>query len=285
MPGPASVADQWRAAHGDGRPFACSGPWGAVRGSVFASRRVGGLFPRPASAAGDGPVALVAPRWPGLEDEAAASGVDDALALGLLHAGIRVARVERIDLAPLDGVSAWIDAIVDCFHAVRGGSAGSGLAGSWLSGTACAVAASRIEGIGFLACAGAPSAEVMTRRTPEDEDDPKWSTSATLRLADGLAERAPLEAVTAGGRPALFVQGAADGALPAAHLDAWRAALAASGRPCDAVEVAFADAFFRTLDADGRIEPGDGGGLRLLAAAVTEWVARSVTRAGARRAR
>lgn len=285
MPDSASSADEWRAAQGEGRAFACSGSWGSARGTVFRPRRAGGLLPRAASGASDGAVALVAPRWPGLEDEEAAAAADDALALGLLRAGVRVARVERVELADAGGVSAWVESIADALQAVRAGASECGLAGSWLSGTACAAAAARVEGLGFLVCAGAPSAEVMTRRTPEDEDDPKWTTSPALRLADGLAELAPLEAVTLHGRPALFVQGAADDLLPAAHLEAWRAALAASGRACDAVEVAFADAWFRTVDADGRPTPGDGSALRLLAAAVSEWVPRSVNRTAARRTR
>lgn len=283
MPGAPSLADQWRAAAAAGRPFALAGGWGSAQGTVVQPRGRGGVFPRGAAAAA-GPVALLAPRWPGLEDEAQADAVDDALAGGLLRGGIRVARLHAVDFAPGASVASWIDAIVDALEPACAGASAVGLAGSWLAGTACAVASARRGDLGFLVCAGAPSAEVMSRRTPEDEDDPKWTSSASLRLADSLSELAPLEAVTSGGRPALFVQGSVDDGLAAAHLEAWRASLAASGRACDAVEVAFADRFFRTIDADGRPLPGNDAGLRLLADTVAVWASGAVTRAAARRA-
>ena len=60
---------------------------------------------------------------------------------------------------------------------------------------------------------------------------------ATYTLASNrLAELAPLEAVTVFPRPTLFVQGAVDSLLPAAHKEAWRAALAATGRTADGIE-------------------------------------------------
>jgi hypothetical protein len=69
-----------------------------------------------------------------------------------------------------------------------------------------------------------------------------------------------------------------------AHLEAWRAALSATGRPADALEVAFADAFFRPVGADGSPADDDDRGLEVLAGAVGAWVSRAVSR-GARRGR
>jgi hypothetical protein len=120
----------------------------------------------------------------------------------------------------------------------------------------------------------------MSRRTPENEDDPMWETSATLRLADRLAELAPLEAVTVFARPTLFVQGAVDALLPAAHMEAWRAALAATGRTADGIEVALADGYFRMVSAEGDTAPEDDSGLALLTHAVAAWTARTISRAG-----
>ena len=142
------------------------------------------------------PVVLIAPQWPGLEFDAEVALVDDALAMGLLDGGARVARLRALEFAGEPDVPGWLDAIADALHSVSGDAPAVGLAGSWLAGTACALVAARREDLALLACAAVPSAEVMSRRTPENEDDPKWTASPALRLADRLAEFSPLEAVT-----------------------------------------------------------------------------------------
>jgi hypothetical protein len=82
------------------------------------------------------------------------------------------------------------------------------------------------------------------------------------------------------------LQGAVDELLTAAHFEAWRAAIAATGRSADGVEIGFTDAFFRCVDAGGAIDVHGEEGRSLLADAVASWVARTVTpAAGARRAR
>jgi hypothetical protein len=148
------------------------------------------------------------------------------------------------------------------------------------------LAAARHEELLLLVCVGAPSAEIMSRRTPENEDDSMWTSSATLQLIEQLADLAPLEAVGVFARPSFFVQGAVDELLTAAHFEAWRAAITATGRSADGVEIGFTDAFFRCVDAGGAIDVHGEEGRSLLAEAVASWVARTVTpAAGARRAR
>lgn len=273
----AAITSEWARAAQHARAFSVAGGWGQASGIVAmpAERRswLGG------SRAPTAPrtVALVAPAWPGLEDADRAALVDDALCVGLVRAGVAAARIESLELAGGSDPAAWIDAIVDMLQSAAHG-APPGLAGSWLAGTACAVASSRLAELQFLLLACTPSAEVMGRRTPENEDDPRWTTSPTLRLADRLSELSPLEAVTVQARPVLFAQGAVDGALPAAHLEAWRAALSATGRPADAVEVAFADAFFRPVAADGSVPEDDDRALEVLAAAAAAWCSRALSR-------
>jgi hypothetical protein len=140
------------------------------------------------------------------------------------------------------------------------------------------------DDLAFVVLAGAPVPEVMSRRTSENEDDPAWSESPALRLVDGLAALAPLEALTVETRPVLVLQGAADATFGAAHLEGWRAALLATGRAADAAEVAFVDGFFRPALRD---EPALAreSGLALLRDAVAAWAARAVSAAPARPAR
>lgn len=275
-----AVRAEWDRAVEAGRRFSVAGAWGSASGVVATAPVRRRLLPGRRGAGAPATVALVAPAFPGLEDAAPAVALDDALAAGLLRSGCGVARVLALDHAQPGDVEAWIDAIVDISVAATGSSRPA-LAGSWMSGAACALAASRREGVAFVALASAPSAEVMARRTPENEDDPAWNESRTLRLADALAAMAPLEAVCMDDRPVLVAGGAADAVLPVAHLEAWRAALEANHRPVTALEVAFHDAFMRPA---GAAAEDDGTGLELLAHAVGRWARRAVSRAPARRA-
>jgi hypothetical protein len=59
------------------------------------------------------------------------------------------------------------------------------------------------------------------------------------------------------------------------------AALAATGRTADGIEVALADGYFRIVSADGDVAPEDDSGLALLTDAVAGWTARTISRAGA----
>lgn len=275
-----AVRAEWDGAVDGGRRFSVAGSWGTASGVVASAPVRHGFRLGRRSDQAPGTVALVAPAFPGLEDAAPAVGLDDALAAGLLRAGCGVARVLALDHAQPGDVEAWIDAIVDISVAATG-SARPALAGSWMAGPACALAASRREGLAFVVLASAPSAEVMARRTPENEDDPAWTESRTLRLADALAAMAPLEAVCMDERPVLVVGGAADGVLPVTHLEAWRAALEANQRPVQAIEVAFHDAFMRPV---GPGDGDDGTGLGLMAHTVEQWARRALSRAPARRA-
>jgi hypothetical protein len=271
---------EWMAAESAGRTFTVAGGWGAATGVVASPPERAGWFARGRGDSARAPVVLLAPQWPGLEDALELALADDALAVGLLRGGARVARLRSVEFAGAPDPGMWIDAILDALQSAAGGEGAAGLAGTGLAGTACALASSRREDLAMLVCAAAPSAEVMSRRTPENEDDPMWETSATLRLADRLAELAPLEAVTVFPRPTLFVQGAVDALLPAAHMEAWRAALAATGRTADGIEVALADGYFRMVSAEGDTAPEDDSGLALLTDAVAAWTARTISRAG-----
>ena len=272
---------EWMSAESAGHTFTVAGGWGTASGVVVSPPQRGGLLARGRGDSARAPVVLLAPQWPGLEDALELALADDALAVGLLRGGARVARLRSVEFAGAPDPGMWIDAILDALQSAAGGTGAAGLAGTGLAGTACALASSRREDLALLVCAAAPSAEVMSRRTPENEDDPMWETSATLRLADRLAELAPLEAVSIFARPTLFVQGAVDTLLPAAHMEAWRAALMATGRPGDGIEVALADGYFRMMSAEGDISPADDTGLALLSDAVAGWTARVISRAGA----
>ena len=210
---------EWMAAESAGRTFTVAGGWGTASGVVVSPPERGGWFARGRGDSARAPVVLLAPQWPGLEDALEFALADDALAVGLLRGGARVARLRSVEFAGAPDPGMWIDSILDALQSAAGGEGAAGLAGTGLAGTACALASSRREDLVLLVCAAAPSAEVMSRRTPENEDDPMWETSATLRLADRLAELAPLEAVTVFARPTLFVQGAVDALLPAAHME------------------------------------------------------------------
>ena len=273
----AAITSEWARATQDARPFSVAGGWGQASGIVAMPPERRSWLGGSRGPAVPRTVALVAPAWPGLEDADRASLVDDALCVGLVRAGAAAARIESLELAGDPEAAGWIDSIVDSLQAAAHG-APTALAGSWLAGTACAVASSRLADLQFLLLACTPSAEVMSRRTPENEDDPRWSASPTLRLADRLAEMSPLEAVTVQSRPVLLAQGAVDGALPAAHLEAWRAALSATGRPADAIEVAFADAFFRPVSVAGIHVGDDDRALEVLAEAAATWCPRVISR-------
>jgi hypothetical protein len=283
----ARILDEWVEAARSGVSFEGSGEWGELSGVLVyaAPPQRGGLFRRaPAPAAPT--VALIAPQAPGLEQAEEAAHVEDALAAGLLRAGVHVARARTLRLATPAEIDplAWVDAIVQAQHAATSLVAGArpALAGAWLAGAACALAVARREELAFVVLAGAPAAEVMSRRTAENEDDPAWEASPTLRLVDALAALQPLQAITMQPRPVLLVQGSCDESLPAAHLESWRAALAAAGRPAEGVEVAFADSFFRMLDDAGAPDLESDEGQALLADAVAEWTARTISAAAAR---
>lgn len=285
MPARTAITDEWVSACDGARPFMVAAGWGTASGIVVTPAERRGILGRVRRPAVPRPVALVAPQWPGLEDADRVARVDDAVSVGLLRGGVSVARVTALEWAAAPDPGAWVDAVSECLQAAAAGTSQPALAGSWLAGCACALASPRHEDLAFLVLAGAPSAEVMSRRTPENEDDPVWETSATLRLADALAALAPLEAVTVGGRPTLVAQGAVDALLGAANLEAWRAALAATGRPSDGIEVGFADAFFRSCDERGEAILDDDAALGLLSEAIAAWVQRAVSRGPARRAR
>lgn len=137
-----------------------------------------------------------------------------------------------------------------------------------------AVAGAEREDMTCMVLVSAPVPEVMCRRTPENEDDPVWQTSAALRLADTLSAIAPLEMITQGRRPVLLVHGAVDDELPVTHLEAWRSALAFTGKPVETIEIAFADALFQPIDADGHVDAEDPWALDLLADVISRWTGR-----------
>lgn len=289
MPQRRTSMQSWTEAAAGARAFAAEGAWGRLEGIVAAPRAASrGLFGR-ARASEDPAVALVLPQAPGIEQADACAAVDDALALGLLAGGAHVARVtllalvEAADRDPL----AWIDACADALHAASGvvPRARPAVGATWLAGGAAAVLASRRDDLAFIVLAGAPVPEVMSRRTSENEDDPMWTESPSLRLVDGLSALAPLESITVEARPLLVVQGAADATFGAAHLEGWRAALLATGRAADAVEIAFADGFFRSVDAGGEVDPADEQGLELLQRLSGEWTQRALSAAVPRHAR
>ncbi len=288
MPVPRSVVDEWIRAAQDARTFTAAGDWGEVEGVIAmapatAAAKVFGRVP----AAGVPTVALIAPPPPGLEQSEEATHAEDALASGLLRAGVHVGRARHWRLAqPADlDPQAWIDAVAQTLEAAVAAvpQAQPALAGAWLSGAACALVAARRDDLAFLVLAAAPVPEVMSRRTSENEDDPAWSESPTLRLVDALSPLSPLQAITAQARPVLLVQGACDESLPVAHMEAWRAALAATGRGADGIEIAFADGFFRMVAPSGAVDRSGDEGHALLAASVAEWTRRTLTAAGAAR--
>jgi hypothetical protein len=227
----------------------------------------------------------VVPQAPGIEQADECDAVDDALSLALLDAGVHVARVRSLALvqaADHDPLG-WVDACADALQVASGVAerARPALAASWLAGGAAALVASRRDDLAFVVLAGAPVPEVMSRRTPENEDDPAWDESPALRLVDGLAALAPLEAVTVEMRPVLVLQGAADATFGAAHLEGWRAALLATGRVAEAMELAFVDGFFRSVLHDERALAREAG-LVMLRDAVAAWATRAVSAAPAR---
>ena len=287
MPARTAITDEWvlAAGRGDTVPFSVEAAWGTLSGVIVRPAARRGFLGRASRSAQAPQVAFVVPPWPGLVDSGRESLLDDALCAGLLRGGVAVARADAVEFAAKPDVAGWLDAVADGFVAATSDSRRPGLAGSWFAGTAAALLSSRIPSLGFLVCACAPSAEVLSRRTPENEDDPAWETSPELRLADALSALAPLEAVTVNSRPSLFVQGAGDGPIGTEHLEAWCAALAATGRPADSVEVAFADALLGPVAGPGGEPPDADAPLELLAAAVDAWTQRTVTRPAARRGR
>jgi dienelactone hydrolase len=289
MPHRRTSVQQWADAARGARSFAAEGAWGRLEGVVVAPRPgTRGFFGR-ARAAADPVVALVLPQAPGIEQADECTPVDDALALALLAGGAHVARVTLLELneAPDRDPLAWIDACADALQAASGmvPRARPAVGASWLAGGAAAVLASRRDDLAFLVLAGAPVPEIMSRRTSENEDDPMWAESPSLRLVDGLSALAPLESITVETRPLLVVQGAADATFGAAHLEGWRAALLATGRQADASEVAFADGFFRSVGVDGGVEAGDEAAISLLRQAVADWVGRLLSSSPTRHAR
>ena len=289
MPHRRTSQRSWAAAADGARVFAAEGAWGRLEGIVVAPRAgTRGIFGR-ARVVADPAVALVLPQAPGIEQADECTAVDDALALGLLAGGAHVARVTSLALgedADRDPLS-WIDACGDALQAASGmvPRARPALGATWLAGGAAAVLASRRDDLAFLVLAGAPVPEIMSRRTPENEDDPMWADSPSLRLVDGLSALAPLESVTVEARPLLVVQGAADATFRATHLEGWRAALLATGRTADAVEVAFADGFFRSIGPGGDVDSVDEAGLALLQRTASDWVSRVLSSAAPRHAR
>lgn len=198
---------------------------------------------------------LVVPNITGIEQGARVSAMEDALCVGLLRAGAQVARVRELALhaPPFGDAAAYVHAVGDIALAAAAlePGASTAFAGVWLAGAVAAAASAQRGDLAFLAMVATPAPEVMSRRTPEDERDPEWSTSPSLRLADALALVAPLEGIQEHRRPVLLVSGAVDDDLPAHHLEAWRTALSAVGAPVDAVEIAFADTHLAWRVADG----------------------------------
>jgi hypothetical protein len=282
----AHAADAWLVAETGGKPFSLSGNWGSARGTLTA----------PSAPAGFGRrllrtrttvvpiVALVAPQVPGLESAERIAAVDDALSAGLLRGGVHVARVREFALStpPFDDATSYAEALSDTLAGVLAlvPGARAALAGAWLGGAAAAAAAARREDLAFLVLVSAPAPEVMGRRTPENEDDPMWNTSPTLRLSDALAGLAPLEAITQHRRPVLVVNGAVDTTLASTHLEAWRAVLAYTGKPVDTVELAFADALFAPIAETGEPDESSPVSLNLLADTVARWTTRAAAPSG-----
>jgi hypothetical protein len=284
--GARAIADpgaEWRAAEASGEPIEAHGEWGRATGMLV--RASGGPRrrwllgpPRPAAA---GAVVAVVPNPPGLEDGPLLGGVEDALAAGLLRGGAAVVRVRSVegDGAPGgDAADRHVDAALAlaAAGAARAGDARVGLAGVWFGGTLAAIAGTRRAESALLVLVSAPVPDVMARRTPENEDDPMWERSPTLRLAEALCAAEVLEGVCAQRRPVLLVAGGVDDLLPVEHLEAWRHALAGAGRPVDAVELAFVDSLLRWVDAGGAADAGDSRPRALLAAVVGEWTARAL---------
>ena len=287
------AADAWLAAEVTGQPLHVEGPWGEAEGSITAPTPPTTGWTRffaHARTRTTPVVALVVPQAAGLENAARLAMLDDALCAGLLRGGAHVARIRQMHgpasppadasepASPEDAAHLVNAAAALCTAAAASvPGARPALAGTWLAGAVAASASARFDDLAFLAMAATPAPELMSRRTPENEDDPAWNASPTLRLVDALAALAPLEAVTLTRRPVLLLQGAADDGLPATHLEAWRSVLAFTNKSVDAVEIAYADELLQTLDAERQPIPDSTVALDLLAATVARWTAAQIT--------
>lgn len=286
------MTDAWLTAAAAGRPFEAVGPWGAARGTLAAPPAVARRrwFFGGARSQANTAMAVVVPNITGIEHAARIGVMEDALCAGLLRAGAHVARLHHFTLhePPFDDATAYVNAVHDiaCAAAALEPDVRVALAGVWLAGAAAAAASVQRADLAFLTLVAAPAPEIMSRRTPEDEDSPEWGTSPSLRLADALAGVAPLERIQEHRRPVLLVNGAVDDELPSAHMAAWRNALAEVGAPVDAVEIAFADAAMTWRDAEGApAEEPAGGAARIeelpqacetLAQVVSRWAIRAL---------
>lgn len=273
----------WRLAAATAEPIEASGEWGRATGVLMrahVSPRRAWWFGAARGSAGAA-VCAVVPNPLGLEDGEHLQVVEDALAVGLLRGGALVVRVRSVEggaESEVDAADRTVDAALAlaAAGAARAGGAPVALAGVWFGGTLAAIAGTRRPETAFLALVSAPVPDLMARRTPENEDDPMWERSPTLRLAEALCQAEVLESVCSQRRPVLLVAGAVDDLLPAEHLEAWRRALANTGRPVDSVELSFVDPLMRWVDADGAPASADSRPVRLLAEAVEAWTMRTL---------
>lgn len=276
------AANAWLAMESRGRAFEASGHWGHAHGTITppaAGVRRGWLMGGTRSQASTA-VVLVVPNSPEIERLDRIMAIEDAMSAGLSRGGAHVVRVRECTLAGsvFDDADLAVEAALGMADAAGEQVPGArlGLAGVWLAGAVAACASARREDGSVLVMVAAPAPEVMSRRTPENEDDDMWTASPTLRLADALSTLGPLEQVALRRRPTLVVQGAVDDELPAANLEAWRTALTEAGRPVDALEVGFADALLQWRDEDGALLEGAPQAHDLLADAVSRWTIRAL---------
>ena len=99
-----NLTDEWLEAERGARAFTVVGGWGSADGVVASPPRDAGWMARsrdgsPGTHAATGPVVLLAPQWPGLEDSVAVALADDAVAVGLLRGGVRVARLRALNFS------------------------------------------------------------------------------------------------------------------------------------------------------------------------------------------
>ncbi|MBL9141102.1 MAG: hypothetical protein JNK53_04485 [Phycisphaerae bacterium] len=276
------AADAWLAAESSGTAFEASGEWGTASGTITAPANAGkrGWLMGALRSESAPTVVLVVPNLPGLENDEPRAVIEDAMSAGFIRGGAHVARVREFTLraSAYEDASAYVDAALGMAAAALAALSGArlALAGVGLAGATAAAASGQRTDVVCLALVAAPAPEILCRRTPDDEDDGKWKTSKTLRLAESLSHAAPLEAIVQQRRPVLLVNGAVDDELPALHMEAWRAALAAGGRGVDAVEVAFADSLLRWCESDGSVVRGATQAHDLLADIVGRWTVRTI---------
>ena len=126
-----NLTDEWLDAERGARAFTVVGGWGSADGVVASPPRDAGWMARsregtPGAHGASVPVVLLAPQWPGLEDSVAVALADDAVAVGLLRGGVRVARLRALNFSGTPDVGMWVDAIVDSLQSVASSSGAVG---------------------------------------------------------------------------------------------------------------------------------------------------------------